>query len=328
MSFEEFCNYVKEHILEYFPEEYKDYRVVMNDVYKNNFGKLRSFCVVPHGSIAGPTQYMEPFFDAYKKGLPLDSILHVIADKQIQADCMDFEITKDEIDMLSDFHSIKDRIMLRVVGCEKNQELLEQVPHKVMGDLAATYRIFLTKEEDMEMSCLITNNIMQLYGIDLEQLHNIAVYNSMRAMPVRVSGMGEMVKELEEEFPEGDMELEFEDVGMLVVTNKQKYYGAAVAFYPEVFSMLGVTIDKYYIVPSSVHELLLIPKNETPLEVVNEMIREINEEQVALPEVLSDFAHEYDPVTNQLVIGGTLEQNRDREETVDIFYGMQVAYQM
>lgn len=310
MNFEEFCDYVKESIYKYLPEDHQDYRIVMHDVNKTNIGKLRAFTMFLPDSIAGPTQYMEPFFDAYKHGVPLEEILAIIAERQIKNERMDPEISKGEIDILSDFKSVKERIMICAVGCEKNSEMLEQVPHKVMGDIAATYRVYLGKDEEMEMSCLIDNMLMKHYGVTAEQLHDLALNNSMKAMPAQILGLNAMIDELTEDGEKAELP----DVGMLVVTNKQRCQGAAVVFYPDVFEMMGIPMEQYYIAPSSVHEILLLPKSIVSLEAANEMIKEINECSVELHEVLSDLAHEYDPVSKQLVKGGTLQKNREMED--------------
>lgn len=310
MNFEEFCDYVKESIYKYLPEDYQNSSIVMHDVNKTNIGKLRAFTIILPGNNAGPVQYMEPFFNAYKQGVPMEDILAVIAEWQIKNESIESGIAKDELGILLDFKSVKDRVMICAVGYEKNRKLLEHTPHKVMGDMAATYQIYLGKENEIEMSCLIRDEIMDYYGLTVDQLHELALNNSMKAMPVQVMGINAMIEEL----TEGSKEAELPDIGMLVVTNKQRCQGAAVAFYPDMFESLGIPMDQYYIAPSSVHELMLIPKSVISLEKANEMIKEINEYCVDIHEVLSDLAHEYDPVSKQLVIGGTLKQNRKKEE--------------
>ena len=49
-----------------------------------------------------------------------------------------------------------------------------------------------------------------------------------------------------------------------------------------------------YIIPSSVHEVLLVPKREIPdREEVNEMIRTINDKELQPEDILSDHVYEY-----------------------------------
>ena len=309
MNFDAFCMYVKEHIHEYLPEDHKEYRVRMEDVVKNNVGKLRSFFLKQPGSGSSPVQYMELYYEIYQKGIPLDEILSAIAERQLKLESMKSEITEDMFSILEDFNLVKDRIMIWAVGYTLNREMLESVPHKVMGDIAATYRIYFGRDGELEMSCLLDDRLMRSYGITLDQLHEIAVNNSMHAMPVEITGINTMMREVT-----GDGKIVLHPVnGMLVATYKQNCHGAAIAFYPDVFEKNGIPIDQYYIAPSSVHEFMLIPKHLITLEGANEMIKEINENYVEADEVLSDLAHEYDPVSKQLVIGGTLERNRTLE---------------
>lgn len=84
--------------------------------------------------------------------------------------------------------------------------------------------------------------------------------------------------------------------GMYVLSNKSRSYGAACIAYPHILEMIGgILRSDYYVLPSSVHEVVIVPccGNISAAE-LDEMIREINITQVDDEEVLSDHAYLYE----------------------------------
>lgn len=77
-----------------------------------------------------------------------------------------------------------------------------------------------------------------------------------------------------------------------VVTNKYKLFGASAIYNKEILKEVA---DKYksdlYILPSSIHEILLIPISIGDKKEIDSMVREVNETQVDPQEVLSNHAY-------------------------------------
>ena len=91
---------------------------------------------------------------------------------------------------------------------------------------------------------------------------------------------------------------------MYVLTNSGKALGAACILYEGMLKYCASWLDSaYYLLPSSIHEVILIPKaavsNEQEL---GEMVRDINRTQVLKTEVLSDQIYFYSPESGQLSI--------------------------
>lgn len=328
MNFEEFCTYVQENIKNYLPDHYANYKVSLGTTVKVNLGERVGLSLVSPSSKVSRVQYLNEFYDVYTAGIPLQKIMEEIAETTLNYEKergRDGELENSAI-RLSEFSEVKDRIILCAVGVSYNKELLERVPHQIQGDIAAVYRIMIEHSIDGMTSALITNPIMEHYNVTQEQLHEIAVRNSMRAMPAKLASMESMFQEMGCNTIVD--EIRNEPVPMCIITNVQKFYGAGVAFYPHFFEDLGLPIEKFYVIPSSIHEYMLVPK-ELGLELVNEMIRDVNSNIVSPEERLSDMAHEYDPQTKQLVIGGTLlKQELQQEEPEQLHdFGMP-AYTM
>lgn len=87
-----------------------------------------------------------------------------------------------------------------------------------------------------------------------------------------------------------------------VVTNKLNYKGAGAILFPEVFKDFcdRKGIASCYIVPSSVHELLLVPTEMCRPDEINETIRMVNRTKVDVEDRLADHAYIYNANTNEV----------------------------
>ena len=81
-----------------------------------------------------------------------------------------------------------------------------------------------------------------------------------------------------------------------MLTNKEKYFGAAVILYPHALKHIaGLLRNNFYILPSSVHECILVPDmGQYSRMELKRMVKEVNENQVEEEEILSYEVYYYD----------------------------------
>ena len=91
---------------------------------------------------------------------------------------------------------------------------------------------------------------------------------------------------------------------MYILSNHMRSYGAAALIYPEQLRKIAEEVgENYYVLPSSVHETIIVAESESPdKEELCSLIKEINETQVEAEEVLSDHAYYYDCSTGKLTL--------------------------
>ena len=84
-------------------------------------------------------------------------------------------------------------------------------------------------------------------------------------------------------------------IDMYVLTNEKRINGAGTMFYDGLLKKFADKIEKdLIIIPSSVHEVILIPKdNEISDEEINEMIGEVNENELETVEILLNHMYLY-----------------------------------
>ena len=206
-----------------------------------------------------------------------------------------------------DYDIAKDNLFIRVSSAEANKDMLANVPHQLKEDLAITYHVAVSMDEEGLSSMLIKNDLLKQYGITAEQLHEDAMKSSPRIMAPEVSSMGAMMEELVEKdlfmmSPE-EREMLQESIResaqmptFFVVTNQQRIDGAGALFYPEVMDNLGELLGQdYFILPSSIHEMLVLPDNgEVSADELRMMVTEVNATQVAPAERLTNDVYHFD----------------------------------
>ncbi len=188
------------------------------------------------------------------------------------------------------------RIVLRVVNKEQNAEMLKDTPHRdIHGDLAA---IAAYKVSDEGMT-VIRNNLCHRMGYTATELLDYAIRNANHGQHV-VQSMKEMLAASMGMDPEqAEAMFGADDNNMIVVTNSSKLYGAADIFVDK--TLREAVAEKiggdYYILPSSVHEVICVSADTMKPEEAATMVREVNATQLEPVDVLSDHPYHVDAQT-------------------------------
>lgn len=89
---------------------------------------------------------------------------------------------------------------------------------------------------------------------------------------------------------------------MYIATNQNKTYGAGILLYDGLLDTVAEKLGNFYVLPSSVHELIIVPeKFGHPFE-LKQMVEEINGAEVPAEEILSDKCYCYDAQAHELKI--------------------------
>ena len=81
-------------------------------------------------------------------------------------------------------------------------------------------------------------------------------------------------------------------------------FGAACLLYDNLLKRISDKLrSNLYIIPSSIHELIIIPKKSFPRgkEELIEMVCDMNANEVDLVDILSDNVYEYDRIKESIV---------------------------
>lgn len=309
MTFNEYVETVKREIKDYLPEEYKDVSPEINVVRKNNGEELTGLTLRGESSIC-PNIYLNSFYNLHQEGMKVEETMSKMGE------IFQREIKRTPQFNLEDFtyNNIKDNLYYMVINAEKNEKLLQEIPHQRREDLAIVYRVNVSISEEGTGSILLNNDHLKLFGIDQREIHDQAVRNMPKILPPKFENMNDIIAELMGEDVEIFEEMAEENM-MWVLSNDRRMQGAAYMFDEEVMSLIAEKLGGDFIVlPSSVHEVIIIKEADImveeniDLEFIQRMVSEVNESQVEPEEVLSDEIYRYSSRENKLSLIEDFEQ--------------------
>lgn len=120
-------------------------------------------------------------------------------------------------------------------------------------------------------SLKINKNILEKVGLDEELLFAKAIENTEKSF--KCTTLGDL--------------LGFDDAfDMSVISLSDDFFGASALYYPHLFKQYcdKNDIDECYIIPSSIHELLVVSSDKGSAKDIRNMIKEVNDSQVS-PEI-------------------------------------------
>lgn len=309
---EEFIDAVKEKLA----EQGLDMSVSVNEVKKLN-ESYEAMTVTPEGARVGVNVSLERFYEAYDEGRPLGEVV----DQAVETVTHGIEQRPDfDIDSLMDYSQMKGKLAMEIVSAETNKEMLENVPHKNMEDMAVVYRFVLNSEEQGRASVLVTNQMLDTMGITAEQLHKDAMEIAPQLNPAEIRGMSEVMVEMmgpEQAEMMGITPVAPEDEQLFVATVPDKTHGASVLAYQNFMDQAAERVGgDFYILPSSIHEILIVPDNgRMQLKELEAMVRDVNATQVAPCDKLTDNVYHYSAQEKIFELGEKfVERQQEREE--------------
>ena len=264
-------------------------------IIKNNGLKLEGIFIKQSGKLVSPTFYIEDLYDEYCNGADIDCIVNKVIDgfetRNVPAD----EICK----FMSDFMLVKEKVVFKIINFDDNQDLLKEVPYRKVLDLAVVYYCRIDYPEIGRGTITIKNENIEMWNVSEEDLYEAAFENANKYLPCSIMPMHTVLGQyVEDNFTEELKEQEKQfvekinsDVNLYVMTNNEKSFGAATMFYENVLENFAMQLHKnLYILPSSIHEVLLLPvedKDNHKTMQLQEMVFEVNNTQVMLEERLS-----------------------------------------
>lgn len=275
------------------------YCINVEPVTKNNGTHFTRLAFYKEGTNISPAVYLDEFFEQYQNGMTMEEVCRNVKDiyEHYKTE-QDFDATR-----LANFNQIKDLICFKLVNAEKNRTMLADIPYIPYHDLAIIFYVVIGKNESGMATMIIRNSNMKIWGTDTPIMYSLAIKNTQRIFKGNIQPMGNVIAEIMERAMDVedsnefyDMTVDTEDmVSMYIATNYERLNGASVLLYPNLLKDFAELIGSdFYILPSSVHELIFLPEAESMgVEYLKMMVEEINDSEVEDEEVLSDNIYFY-----------------------------------
>ena len=282
MNFEDFVTYVTDNTT-------VEGGLITREVSKNNDTKYTAFT---RKEAVGNIQALvnaNDMYDVYKYGDDIDNIIRKVD-----------EIINKPSPYNINFNNIEPNFMVRLINLEKNSKRLKEsgALYKEFLDLAIELRLIVSQDENGYATCQVNNNLLEQMGIAFEDAYQIAIdkvnkeakFNTMIEVMLGLKDKDfeesiELARELENEYP------------MYILTNKTNLNGAISMIVKDRLDIIcdALNVDDIYILPSSVHEVIIIP-TDIGADVLQDMIENANETSVEDEDYLSYHPYLYNKV--------------------------------
>lgn len=323
MSLNEFCESIKKGLEVILGNEVT---VTVNRVAKNNGVVLNSVIIVRKSRNISPNIYLDEYYKEFGQGKALKDILQEITE------VYEGSLMKKNLDMdfFTNYEKLKEKVAYRIIGVEKNQEILKEIPYVEFLNMAIVFYCYVPDEELSRATILIYNNHLEMWGITREMLYEDAKRNTKRLLPPKLLSLERMMEAIFAEDLKNEFETDgrehneympdeewFDNAakqmlssvteqkeygGMFVLGNENKLFGAAVILYEGILKAFADRLEAdIFILPSSIHEVILIPDDgEQKAYDLWKMVCDINATQVDPEEVLTDSVYYFTRNNNKI----------------------------
>ena len=285
-------------------------------------GNKDAITIKKHGENVAPTLYPDNFM-SQDQAAGVDELADVIFSK-----IQEVYDNMPEFNLNLTHESAEEHLYPQVISAEANEEMLQHVPHRMITDdlaVIARYRVgedgsFVVKDGHLDAMEMTDEEVLEtaISNLDVRKYDAKDIKDVMSEMMGADSEMMGLFPPTRPEF--------------YVLTNEEKINGAAALASDEILQQSMSTIYRdypnshgFYVIPSSLHEVLLIPEEKVMTkedeENLENMLREVNQTQVAPEDVLSNNVYHYDGLTHDLTVVDPNAETKVDEEELEMSMG-------
>lgn len=302
MTYETFKRQLAENLQEHFSAETN---ISIRPISRNNHIILDGLTILEPESNISPTIYLNHYYTEYQNGTSFSSIQEQIL-HFYYGHC---SLKHIDTSFFTNFDNVRSRIVCKLIHCDKNKELLKEVPYFPYLDLAIVFYCLVAENPYENASIPIYNEHLEYWHTSKDTLLMLARENTPLLLPFCCDTLADLILPVldilpQNERPAAKAMLSEESVPMYVITNKQHQYGACCILYQDALKKVSEQLnDNLYILPSSVHEVIILPASAVncPQDLPH-MVRSINMTEVSPEEILSDCVYYYNKISCQTSI--------------------------
>ena len=288
MNYQDYKQILMDELWEQKPQEISEYQI--KTIIKQN--EKISDCVTPvyaDGGNLAPILYLEQFYDPDYDTEKIKTLASQLTNHFLEAHRVQSHFDISQINP----HTAQTHLTLRLYNRALNPEIEQTCAHIDCLDLIAVPRWTVGNTQEISSSFLVNRDVQRtLLHMTDDELLKIARQNALN-QHFSVIGMNQLLRRMLKEVPEEVVSEMMPTDGevMFVMSNEEKQFGATALLFPELLKKASSIVGEsnFYVVPSSVHELVVIPcsRVDDPADLLF-MMKSINAEQVAVQDRLGD----------------------------------------
>ena len=282
----------RKNLIKFLRMELKEMEVSVRAVRKNNGVEKEGLSISGGEKVFTPILYVQDLYQYYQKTKNMEEIAGMI--ENLIHD--DREIRRE--DLMGAWEECRQRISMRLINEEWNREYLETVPHIDILDLSVVFYLIVQETGREILSLPVLNEMMDCWDVSLDELFKAGMGNMVNQEQVCIFDLKTAISdvlgvEIKEEIP---------DDGLYILSNKRYCHGAVGILHKDVLLEFAEKMERnLYILPSSVHELVIITdaENISP-DYLKNMVESINESHVLPEERLSNSVYYFKRETGEV----------------------------
>lgn len=230
-----------------------------------------------------PVFYIQDCYEQYQENENMEKCIRTVMD------LLNTELPFEKEALSIDWADVQSKIRVQLINREWNEEILNDVPFLEMCDLAVVSRIVFQENEEGRASCLIRNQMLEYWGITKNQLWE-AAFTNLKNERFWIRNIEDLLADIFPDLGETGERKEDSDMALYVLSNESQIDGAVGLLRTDVIKRLSEKLKTdLYILPSSLHELILLPMSEEmDIEELRQTVMVVNGKCVDPEERLSD----------------------------------------
>jgi len=306
MDYREFLDYIRDNVQDYLDDGNWG-EVCLRKVTRNNGVICDTLGLQREGISSSPVIYLQDYYERCCRGMDPDEAARRIRDTILEHadDCSGISGG-----WIADFDRVRSSIVMRAVNYEKNIDQLRNCPYLRRLDLALTFHVYIQGGGDLVGICLVTDDLLELWGTSCDELYELAAANMKRLWEPVLEPLDTLIESLTEEMPGYGEEKPVpaahdpDAPELYMLSNDIRTNGAVVMFYTDCLNDFAMQRDSdIYILPSSIHEVLLLPqKDGISARYLRSIVEDVNSSVVSDEEILSGHVYRYLKDEGRIVI--------------------------
>lgn len=257
---------------------FKEEDLIIEEVVKNNNVKMTGIVIRVNPAV-NPILYLNELVDC-----PMDEIIGYF--KKTSDECnKGYFLAADE---MCSWELHQNDVLPVLLNKEDNELYLKNKVRTEFLDLAVAYVVKVKHGV-----VFITNDIFNMWAITKEELVAKAYENFEQKMldAIKIVRINEVIKSLADK----EIKENLEPIDMYVVTTSDMRFGATSIMFEEVQRRIEYVLgtSEFYILPSSINEVIIINHEGITPEQLREMVVDVNSHCLGISEILSNNVYRY-----------------------------------
>ena len=233
---------------------------------------------------------MEPLYrNLYRTEEDIEEIAEFLKGKI--GDCVPEEIRNIEVDS---FSSVRDRLILRLIGFEKNREKIQSLVYREYLDMAVVPCILFLHERVGRGITEVSRAMLESWQVSEDELFETAMKTTPLLLPATLRTLKEAAMITDADDTLGDL---------YVLSNEEAFLGASAILYSGKLAGLAEEVQAdICILPTSIHETILVPEGRYDTAFLREALVSVNAADVPKEDILTDSVYCFRHSSGQISI--------------------------